>query len=227
MSDGASAPPHPPTRSFQPRRRQVSALRSEVMRRVAPEFSLAVEGPLLDLGQVFDRQAPVVLDIGFGGGEATIELAAAQPERDVVAVEVHTPGIARVFQAIEREGFANVRVVDGDVLDFLPRVPKAAFSEIRVWFPDPWPKARQRRRRLIRPDIVTLLVEYLAPDGHLHLATDIADYAEQMIEVCSANPSLRGGPVPRPEWRPLTRYESRGLAAGRTPVDLIYRRAPA
>jgi len=147
--------------------------------------------------------------------EALIELARDRPDECVIGVEVHTTGLAAVLEA----GLPNVRVVDGDVLDFLPRLAPASLDEIRIWFPDPWPKQRQRHRRLIRPDVVARVVALLRDGGRLHLATDSLDYSLQMQQVCA---HLGGGVVDRPPWRPVTRYESRGLAAGRTPVDLIY-----
>ncbi|MEI7548556.1 MAG: hypothetical protein WCK21_10945, partial [Actinomycetota bacterium] len=114
--------------------------------------------------------------------------------------------------------------VEGDVLEFLPRIPLESLAAVRVFFPDPWPKNKQRHRRLFRPDVVTALVDRLQVGGTLHIATDIEDYARQVIEVAAGDGRLLGGVVPRPEWRPVTRYERRGLAAGRTPHDLIYER---
>ena len=178
-------------------------------------FGLAVDGPVLSLPAEFVGDGPFVLDVGFGAGEALIELGRARPEECVIGVEVHTTGLAAVLEA----GLPNVRVVDGDVLDFLPRLAPASLDEIRIWFPDPWPKQRQRHRRLIRPDVVARLVALLRNGGRLHLATDSTDYSLQMQQVCA---HLDGGVIDRPPWRPVTRYESRGLAAGRTPVDLIY-----
>ena len=166
----------------------------------------------------------VVLDIGFGGGEAVVAMAATRPGEAIVGVEVHTPGIALVLEAVEAHGWQHVRVVEGDVLEFLPRIPLESLAAVRVFFPDPWPKNKQRHRRLFRPDVVTALVDRLQVGGTLHIATDIEDYARQVIEVAAGDGRLLGGVVPRPEWRPVTRYERRGLAAGRTPHDLIYER---
>jgi len=137
---------------------------------------------------------------------------------------VHTPGIAHVLDAVEANGWQHVRVVDGDVLEFLPRVPLGSLEGVRLWFPDPWPKNKQRHRRLFRPDVVAALVDRVRLGGTVHVATDIDDYARQVVDVATADGRLRGGPVPRPEWRPVTRYERRGLAAGRTPHDLLYER---
>lgn len=179
---------------------------------------------MLDLARVFGRVAPVVLEIGFGAGEGTLALAAARPDEDVVAVDVHTPGVARLLERIEVEGLTNVRVVHGDALVFLHRIAPNALHGVRVFFPDPWPKARHRHRRLVRPDVVADLVDRLTIGGTLHLATDVADYARQMVAVCDAEPRLVGGVVPRPSWRPLTRFEAEGRAAGRVSIDLRYTR---
>jgi tRNA (guanine-N7-)-methyltransferase len=140
----------------------------------------------------------------------------------VVGIDVHTPGIAAVLEAIQSRALRNVRVVDGDVLDFIARIPQGSLSAIRAFFPDPWPKHRQRGRRLIRPDVVARLVPLLHGGGELQLATDAADYARQMRTICDDHPLLHGGVVERPSWRPRTRFEQRGLDEGRSSVDLLY-----
>jgi len=189
-------------------------------------WGIAVTGAPLCWPDVFHvgsaADFDVVLDIGFGAGEALIELAETRPAEHVVGIDVHTPGIAAVLEAIEARGLRNVRVVDGDVLDFIHRIPAGSLSAIRAFFPDPWPKQRQRRRRLIRADVVSQLVPLLRNGGSLQLATDAADYAAQMSTVCDANPALCGGRVERPSWRPSTRFEQRGIDEGRSPVDLLY-----
>lgn len=163
----------------------------------------------------------VVLDIGFGGGDELIEMAVARPDEGIIGIEVHTPGIARVAAAVEA-GLPNVRLVDGDALVFLDRVPHGSIDAIRAFFPDPWPKVRQRDRRLVRPDRVAALVDRLKVGGTMHLATDVDDYARQMEDVCAAEPRLEGGRVPRPDWRPETRFERRGRDEGRSSVDLLF-----
>ena len=137
---------------------------------------------------------------------------------------VHTNGVAHVLQAIDTNGWQHVRVVEDDVLELLPRLPMASLAGVRMFFPDPWPKTKQRHRRLVRADAIPQLVDRLRVGGTLHIATDIADYAEQAIKVCAAESRLRGGVVARPDWRPVTKFETRGLAEGRQPIDLIYER---
>lgn len=206
------------TRTFKPRRRQLSARRARVLDEGMPRWSLDEAGPLLEL------HGDVVLDIGIGAGDALVPLAIAEPHLTVIGCDVHTPGIAAVLAAIEEHGLTNVRVVHGDVLGFLDRIAPGSLAGVRIWFPDPWPKARQRHRRLVRPDVVDRLVDRLRPGGWLHLATDIDDYAAQMQRVCDAHPALTGGVIARPAWRPVTRYERKGLDAGRATTDLWYAR---
>jgi tRNA (guanine-N7-)-methyltransferase len=185
-------------------------------------WGIAVDGPPLSFDQVFDTPDGIVLDIGFGGGEALVELAELRPSEQVVGVDVHTPGVAAVLEAIEARGLRNVRVVAGDVIDFIGRVPAHSLDATRIFFPDPWPKQRQRIRRLIRPEVVDMIVRSLRVGGTLHIATDSSDYAMQIERVCDAHPALSGGVVERPSWRPTTRFEQRAIDEGRRSVDLVY-----
>jgi tRNA (guanine-N7-)-methyltransferase len=214
----------PPVRTFKPRRRSLTPRRAEVFERLAPTFTLPDAGPMLDLDAVFGHSANVVLDIGFGVADCLLTMAVAQPELDVIGVEVHTPGIAGALAGIEQHGLGNVRLVHGDALLFLDRLSERSLTGVRIFFPDPWPKARHHHRRLVREDVVARLVELLRPGGWLHLATDNADYAEQMRSVCDSHPGLRGGPIPRPASRPVTRYEQKGIEAGHAVVDFWYSR---
>ena len=217
-ASGASAAPrrYPPARTFQPRRRKLGPTRLATYERLRDQFGLAAHQPF----EPFARGA--VLDIGFGYGTAFVEMAGAEPAQPLIGVEVHTPGVANVLEAVELHGWQHVRVVEGDALEFLVRVEPAVLAGIRIWFPDPWPKVRQRRRRMVRPEVIDELAARLVPGGFVHLATDSADYAAQMQTVCDANPRLSGGVIARPAWRPETSYERRGRAAGRVAVDLWY-----
>jgi tRNA (guanine-N7-)-methyltransferase len=185
-------------------------------------WGIAVDGAQLSFEEVFGTTGEVVLDIGFGGGGALIEVAETRQHEHVIGVDVHTPGVAAVLEAIETRGLRNVRVVDGDVLDFMYRIPPGSLGAIRVFFPDPWPKRQQRSRRLIRADVVCRLVALLRVGGTLHVATDCEDYVKQIREVCAAVGSLDGGPIERPSWRPITRFEQRAIDQGRTAMDLVY-----
>jgi tRNA (guanine-N7-)-methyltransferase len=213
---------HPPQRSFKPRRRSLSPARIAAYERSIARWGIDVNGPELSLQEVFGDPGEVVLDIGFGGGEALIEMAEVRPNEHIIGVDVHTPGVAAVLEAIEARGLRNVRVVEGDVVDFAGRIPPQSLDAIRVFFPDPWPKRRQRGRRLIRPDIVARFVPMLRAGGGIQLSTDSADYAIQMRQVCDSHPDLIGGVIERPSWRPTTRYEQRGIDDGRSAVDLLY-----
>jgi tRNA (guanine-N7-)-methyltransferase len=211
-------------RSFRPRRRGLPAARAEAYERDAPRWRLDVTGPVLDLDAVFGADAAVVLDIGFGGGEGLIEMAAARLDECIIGVEVHTPGVAKVIEAGEAGDWQHVRVVEGDALDFLPRLAPESLAGVRIWFPDPWLKRKQQHRRIVRPDVVAQLTDRLRPGGTLHVATDITEYATHTERVVVGEPRLSGGVVPRPEWRPLTRFEVRGHREGRTATDLVYER---
>lgn len=185
-------------------------------------WGIAVDGAQLLFEDVFDAPFDVVLDVGFGGGEALIEVAETRPHEQVIGIDVHTPGIAAVLDAIETRGLRNVRIVDGDVIDFMGRIPPHSLAAIRIFFPDPWPKRRQHSRRLIRPQLVAQLVQLLRAGATLHLATDAPGYATQMRQGCDATPGLHGGLIERPSWRPITRFEQRAIDEGRQAVDLFY-----
>lgn len=221
-----------PNATFKPRRRGLSPKRQAEFQRWLADWGLAESGPDIDWATEIATppcglppDAPVVLDIGFGHGESTIELARRQPDRFVVGVEVHTPGVVTVLDAIVHDPLPHVRVVFGDVLRFLARVPSSSLQTVRVFFPDPWPKMRHHQRRLVRDDVVAVLADRLQPGGELHLATDVVDYAELMQAACDAHPALQGGVIARPDWRPRTRFEQRGIDAGRPITDLAYTRA--
>lgn len=219
--------PHPPIRSFRVRRRRLSPARVDLYRELSARWSLPVDGDVLQWGDVFPTLRPpidVVLDIGFGGGEALIAMAAQRPNEAVVGVDVHTNGVVVVLEAIDRNDWQHVRVVESDVLELLPRIPVASLKGVRMFFPDPWPKTSQRNRRLARQEVIDDLVGALRIGGTLHVATDSVEYAEQVARLCGLQSRLRGGVVARPEWRPVTRFETRGLAEGREPIDLIYER---
>lgn len=215
-----------PNTTFKPRRRSLSPTRQAQFETWLQRWGLDDHGKVLDWSEVFTADMPVVVDIGFGHGEATIAMAAAEPDVAIIGVEVHTPGVVNVLDAIEHTPLPNVRVVHGDVLRFLVRVAPASLAGVRIYFPDPWPKARHHSRRLVRPDVVEVLVDRLADGGEIHLATDVEHYAFEMQVACDAHADLVGGVIARPDTRPLTRFEQRGLDEGRPATDLVYRRRP-
>lgn len=186
-----------------------------------------------DLDAVFGRQAPRVLEIGFGNGEALAYAAQHEPQHDLIGIEVHRPGVGRALNALAAQGSTNARVMCHDAVEVLENeIPPGALAQIRIYFPDPWHKKRHNKRRLVSPAFAALLVRALAPDGLLHLATDWQDYAEQMWDVLDATPGLRNragprGSLPRPDWRPQTHFEARGLRLGHGVWDLLYDRVDA
>lgn len=175
----------------------------------------------------FGRSAPLILEIGSGMGESTAALAAAAPGTDHLAVEVFEPGLAQLMMRIEAAGLTNLQLLRGDAVALLRSVvAPGSLDGVRVFFPDPWPKRRHHKRRLVQPGVVALVATRLRPGATLHLATDWADYAAQMMTVCEAEPQLEGGPVERPEWRPVTKFEERARNEGRPIRDLVYRKHP-
>ncbi|MBM7857480.1 tRNA (guanine-N7-)-methyltransferase [Lentzea nigeriaca] len=186
------------------------------------------EGPV-DFTSWFGRSAPVLLEIGSGMGETTSQLVAAAPELNYVAVEVYKPGLAQLLLRAEHlGGLDNLRVLRGDAVDLLTdHVAPASLHGVRIFFPDPWPKKKHHKRRLVQPEFVALLASRLEPGGVLHLATDWEHYAEQMLEVCSGERLLTNmydGWAPRPDWRPVTKFEQRAVNEGRVSHDLMFKR---
>ena len=174
------------------------------------------EHPIMEGGR------PLVLDIGFGAGEAVMALAVANPACDILAVDMHTPGIGDLLASISETDITNVYVVDGDVRQILDSLPNERLSGVRTFFPDPWPKKRHHRRRLIDASFAHALARKVQVSGFWHIATDWEEYADAIEERVTSTPAWRGGRIPRPDWRPQTKYERRGLAAGRSPIDLWF-----
>lgn len=217
--------PHGPPASFKLRRGRVSASQADALARLWPRWGLPVDGRTLDLAALFGSGAPVVLDVGSGMGEATAAAAEADPDRGVLAVDVHTPGHGALLRRAEERGLTNVRVADGDVRVLLAQMlGPGVLDEVRVWFPDPWPKSRHAKRRLLQPDVVALLASRLRAGGLLHVATDWPPYAAQVAEAVAASPDLDLVSTERPASRPVTRFEQRGRDAGRPAQDLLARR---
>jgi tRNA (guanine-N7-)-methyltransferase len=214
-------------RTFHPRRSRTTPSAASALTRLLPVWGVDPDRPPAHLAELFDPPLPVVLEIGSGMGETTLAMASADPTVGVVAVDVHTPGIGALLAGAERAGLANVRVCIGDAVELMDHLAPASLAGIRAYFPDPWPKVRHHKRRLVQPAFVRRAAELLVPGGTLHLATDIADYAQQMLAVTDAEPRLSnpaGGLVERPQWRPITGYERRGLVAGRASADLVVER---
>ncbi|WP_025272218.1 tRNA (guanosine(46)-N7)-methyltransferase TrmB [Haloglycomyces albus] len=202
--------------------------RHDEAEQLRPRYELAwsPEDGRLDLPELFGRNAPTVLEIGSGNGEATLAMAEADPARDILAVEVYPQGVADLMIGADERGIDNVRVYNGDALPLLwEGLEPNSLDEIRVYFPDPWTKKRHHKRRIIQPDHVATMRELLRIGGRLHTATDITDYAEHMLEVMTAANGLENdyaGFAPRPDHRPVTKFERRGQGAGRDIFDLLF-----
>ena len=219
---------HRPIRSFVLRQGRVSNAQRRAHEILMPEYGIPFVKNLLDLDQVFGRSAPKFLEIGFGMGETTAAIAQAYPQYDYLAIEVHTPGVGSLLKQIEELGLANIRVIQHDVVEVLSQMlPSNCFDGVHIFFPDPWPKARHHKRRLIQPEFIGLLCRHLKDNGIIHAATDWENYARQILEVLSNEPQLANTAVdyaPRPEYRPLTKFEQRGLRLGHGVWDLVFQK---
>ncbi len=224
-------PPLIRPRSFVVRGRKTEA-QQRAIDELWPAYGVDFDGSPLDLDAVFGRSAERTVEIGFGNGENLLTLAERHPERDFLGVEVHGAGVGRVLAAMRDRGIRNIRIVRHDAVEvFQSGLPAGSVAEVLIFFPDPWPKARHHRRRLVQPDVAKLLLRALAPDGVLRLATDWEPYAEHMVEVLDAEPGLvnvagEAHFVPRPEDRPVTKFERRGEKLGHAIFDLEYRPRP-
>ncbi|MCX0245051.1 tRNA (guanosine(46)-N7)-methyltransferase TrmB [Streptomyces drozdowiczii] len=217
-------------RSFQPRRSRVTPGQQNALERLWPKWGLDIDGlSVLDLPALFDG-LPVVLEIGFGMGEATAQMAADDPGTGILAVDVHTPGQGNLLGLADRNGSTNVRVANGDAIILLREMLEPdSLDGLRVYFPDPWPKSRHHKRRLIQPEFLDLVAGPLKSGAIVHCATDWEPYAEQMLEVLTAHPLFEntvadGGYAPRPAFRPRTRFEGQGLGKGHVVHDLLFAR---
>lgn len=195
---------------------------------LGPRYCIPYRPALLDLDVAFGRAAPKILEIGFGMGETTAKIAAAHPHNDYLGIEVHPPGVGALLRLIEQGGLDNVRIIQHDAVEVLDQmIAPATLAAIHVFFPDPWPKKRHHKRRLIQPPFVALLASRLKPGGMLHLATDWQEYAQHMLEVLSAEPMLVNtapGFAERPASRPATKFEQRGVRLGHGVWDVIFTR---
>ena len=193
-----------------------------------PRYGVTFTESPIDLAQLFGRDAPRILEIGFGMGETTAEIAAAHPENDYLGIEVHTPGVGSLLKQIDARALTNVRIIQHDAVEVLRHmIAPASLDGVQIFFPDPWPKKRHHKRRLIQPPLVALIAEKLKPGGTLHAATDWHEYAEQILAVLSSEPALENTVpdyAPRPGYRPLTKFENRGLKLGHGVWDILFRR---
>ena len=223
-----AAAPRRPVRSYVLRGGRLGSGQQRALAALAPRYVLPWAPTPIDPAAVYGRRAPLVVEIGFGMGAATAQIAAAQPERDFLGIEVHEAGVGALLERVDEQGLDNLRIVRHDAVPVLQQmIAPASLAGVHVYFPDPWPKKRHHKRRLVQPGFVALLATRLTPGGYLHCATDWQPYAEQMLQVLGAEPLLvntAAGYAERPAQRPLTKFEARGLALGHGVWDLVFRR---
>ena len=226
--DGADRAHDRPIRSYVLRQGRMSPAQQRALATLMPRYGLPYRPEPLDFDRVFGRRAPRVLEIGCGMGETTAAIAQAHPDVDYVGVEVHGPGIGALLRRIEASALANLRLIQHDAVDVVATmIPPASLAGIHVFFPDPWPKKRHHKRRLLKPPFVETLAQRLAPGGYLHVATDWEDYAQEILATlgeCAALENTVAGFAPRPDYRPRTKFETRGLERGHGVWDVIFRR---
>jgi tRNA (guanine-N7-)-methyltransferase len=228
-TDDQPSPLHRPIRSFVRRAGRMGSGQVRALKTLAPRFVIPYAPEWLDLNAIFQRNAPKILEIGFGMGDATARIAKNQPGIDFLGVEVHPPGVGSLLQHIDQQQLPNLRIIAYDATQVLEHmIGPDSLAGIHVFFPDPWHKKRHHKRRLIQADFVHQLARRLSPQGYLHCATDWQPYAEQMLDVLSAEPLLRNTAddyATRPSYRPVTKFENRGLKLGHGVWDLVFERA--
>jgi len=232
MSDESNTPesvPYPRgIRSYVLRTGRTTIGQAKAIETLGPKYLVAYQAHPVDLAVLFGRAAPTVLEIGFGMGEATAHIAGLMPEKNFLCCEVHTPGVGALLKRIGDLGLTNIRIVQHDAVEVLDHMlPVASLAGVHIFFPDPWHKARHNKRRLVQPHFVSKLLPRLESGGYIHCATDWEPYAQQMLEVLSAEPALQDtaeGFAPRPEYRPLTKFENRGLRLGHGVWDVVFRK---
>ena len=221
-----SVPPPRGIRSYVRRAGRTTAGQAKALEALGPRFLLPYQAQPVDLAQVFGRAAPTILEIGFGMGEATAHIAGLMPEKNFLCCEVHPPGVGSLLRRIGELGLENIRIVEHDAVEVLEHMlPPASLAGVHIFFPDPWHKARHNKRRLVQPHFVARLLPRLANGGIIHCATDWEPYAQQILEVLGAQPQLRNtaeGFAGRPEYRPLTKFENRGLRLGHGVWDVVF-----
>ncbi|MGV8805255.1 MAG: tRNA (guanosine(46)-N7)-methyltransferase TrmB [Polaromonas sp.] len=220
-------------RSFVRRTGRTTVGQAKAFADVGPKFLLPYTPEALDFAAVYERTAPTILEIGFGMGEATAHIAALMPQKNFLCCEVHTPGVGALLKRIEEQSLTNIRILQHDAVEVIDHMlPPGCLDGVHIFFPDPWHKKRHNKRRLIQAPLIAKLAARLKSGGYLHCATDWQPYAEQILEVLSAQPLLKNtadaasdGYAPKPDYRPLTKFENRGIKLGHGVWDVVFTRA--
>ena len=219
-----------PVRSFVLRQGRLTKGQDDALERLWPVYGIERANTLLDIDALFSQNAPVTLEIGFGDGVSLASMAQAAPGKNFIGIEVHRPGVGRLLHLIEEKNLSNVRVMDDDAVEIIKnRIPEESLDRVQLFFPDPWHKKRHNKRRIVQHDFVSLIASKLKTGGVFHLATDWEDYAIHMDEVMGASddfkslaPAASAPYSPKPESRPTTKFETRGLKLGHGVWDLLY-----
>lgn len=219
-------------RSFVRREGRLTKGQQRAFDELLPIWGIELSEQELSLASLFEREAPVHLEIGFGMGQSLLQMAAQQPQNNFIGIEVHRPGVGALLAGIEQQQLTNIRVCNADAVEVLQQmIPDASLAAVYIFFPDPWHKKRHNKRRLIQPEFVKLLCKKLQSDGVLHAATDWQEYAEQMLQVLQAEPKLINmaahGYSEKPDYRPLTKFELRGKKLGHGVWDLLFKKISA
>ena len=219
-----------PIRSFVLRQGRMSPAQTRAFETLGPKFIVPFEaGRPLNYASLFGRNMETIVEIGFGMGESTAAIASLLPEKNFIGIEVHTPGVGALLKLVDERQLSNLRVVQHDAVEVLKEmIPDQSLAGFHIFFPDPWPKKRHHKRRLVQPELVKILVQKLGTGGYIHLATDWGEYAQQMLEVLQAEPALKNTAkdfAPRPDYRGTSGFERKGLAKGHDVWDLVFRRA--
>ena len=224
----SSPPTHRPIKTFVLRAGRMGPGQARAFGEVGPRLLLPFQPTILDAAQAFGRDAPLILEIGFGMGDATAKIAQTRPGDNFLCCEVHAPGVGSLLKRCGEEGIGNIRIVQHDAVEVLQHMlGPCSLDGVHIFFPDPWHKSRHHKRRLIQPAFVATLVRHIKPGAYLHLATDWAPYAEQILGVLSAEPLIKNtaeGYALKPDYRPLTKFENRGLKLGHGVWDLVFQR---
>ncbi|MES2954765.1 MAG: tRNA (guanosine(46)-N7)-methyltransferase TrmB [Pseudomonadota bacterium] len=231
-TDATDVAHHRSIRSFVRRTGRTTIGQAKAFEDVGPAYLLPYAPEPMDFAAVYGRTAPTILEIGFGMGEATAHIAALMPEKNFLCCEVHTPGVGALLKRISEQGLSNIRIVQHDAVEVLQHMlAPHCLDGVHIFFPDPWHKKKHNKRRLIQPPLIAQLVTRIQPGGYLHCATDWQPYAEQILEVLGAEELLKntggsadGGYAPKPHYRPLTKFENRGIKLGHGVWDLVFER---